>query len=731
MNPMAEHIRFENETHCIDVNLTSSTIPTPTEKPYLFVTFENMASGLTLKLLNSDTVKTGFYHKAKESLVFDTKGQIWGSPSWYVKENNTDIPYYNGNLQITNDKLSLKEMMTHYNLEALIQEMNALPTPIKTNTNKNKIKPVGTTPLGTKLGGTIQNTIRKGNLNQLLAVVKKSIPNDKLDNLEEVIKAINQSFLFPGPNLINQPSDHLCIKLTLEYMPDMKLDLSKVPYTPSTGSLIGSYNMSFANIIDVVKHNMGHFSSEATFLSKNDRKEGMKLYRDNALENLSEFMALKPLAVSLQEMVVYSFQDETAGPSLKQKQTMEIESLHRTQTIRKDFAWKDKNNQDILYPIQYWPGKTLDITRETMDRTQEPFQEIYSNYLIDLIGKFCNDYYITYGTVLANQIGESAVLLTHRSAGVVQHPRIYNIGHNTAEEKDGKPILNGMDARPLLIATLQNETTGNVLLVNIHAPNKPQVPDPVGYIKGKILHCIKQYLQEFPQTLKDCYMMGDFNDKLNELKGFEFEGLSIQYGSAPVSCCYNWNSSSYMEVPRPLKELQLEENNANMTKDRKECIEEFSGLYQKFTHTISHKLLKSVGTQTYLFGMPLMREQGNLLNYLFTGDYCFSDKNQKPIKIFRNLHVNLSQVTFPAIPEHEKYNFLLEVYRNKETDPETRKKIYYTLNVDSTESDHEMVYLEIAGTTGGQSRKSRRISRRVKRKGKTKRRIAKSRKIKN
>lgn len=282
---------------------------------------------------------------------------------------------------------------------------------------------------------------------------------------------------------------------------------------------------------------------------------------------------------------------------------------------------------------------------------------------------------------------------------------------------------------------------GDVLLVNLHAPNKPQVEKPIKYIKDRILLCIEDYIKGMSakpikdKTIKDIYLMGDFNDKLNEFgtleitvdgKPFEVEDkpLIISHGTAPVSCCYNWNSASYIRTPKPLPELKLHDNNADMSLDRKECIEEMSQLYPEFGLKVPEKFLKSVGSQDYLFGMPLMREQGNLLNYLFTGDYCFSKGNVNPIKIFRNIEV--PNISFPEkMPSHERYNYLLHVYRN--TDPLTRKKIYYSLNVDSKESDHEMVYLDISDltvaptkpeVTGGYSRK----------RGKTKKRLLKSRK---
>jgi hypothetical protein len=63
--------------------------------------------------------------------------------------------------------------------------------------------------------------------------------------------------------------------------------------------------MSFASISDLVKYNTGHFASEASFLAKNEGKK----YIDNATQLLDDFMSQQPLAVGLQEMLQYKFQD--------------------------------------------------------------------------------------------------------------------------------------------------------------------------------------------------------------------------------------------------------------------------------------------------------------------------------------------------------------------------------------------------------------------------------------
>ena len=465
-------------------------------------------------------------------------------------------------------------------------------------------------------------------------------------------------------------------------MPEMNITLPtpdpiSYPMDKGSNTLIGSYNMSFANLTNIVKYATGHFSSEAAFLAKQPDKSNPR-YNDNAIDQLKSFMQLKPIAVSLQEMVVHSFQDEFSKDPSKDADKKTLQSSAKAVF---------KNGAHFNWGAKVFPVFSFPVESDENPQTIPAYlQKIINNH---------KDYDVTYGTVVAGNVGESAVILT-RNENKIENPKIYNIGHNELVTENGVEVQKGTDARPVLIAKY-----GDVLLVNLHAPNKPQVPDPIQYIKDRILLCIEDYIKGVVDktTIKDVYLMGDFNDKLNEFGTLEIKvddqpdskPLVISHGSAPVSCCYNWNSASYIRTPKPLPELKLHDNNADMSLERKECVEEMSQLYPEFGLEVPEKFLKSIGSQDYLFGMPLMREQGNLLNYLFTGDYCFSKGNANPIKIFRNIEV--PNITFPyGLKPHERYNYLLHVYRN--TDPLTRKKIYYSLNMDSKESDHEMVYLD-------------------------------------
>jgi hypothetical protein len=432
--------------------------------------------------------------------------EIWGSSDFYVKENNTDIPYYNGNVEknidalkdVTSNKTELKKYSCEYDLKELIQKV------------QNKLQPAK----GTSIGGTLRNkkkkkkTIKGGVKPMTLkerkeedqsrkeTLVKREVQNFLLDKVvellkkkqtdvipkESIIQAINQYFNFPGPNLINQPSEKLCVKLTLEYIPDINLtlptpDTLSYPLDKGSEKLIGSYNMSFANLTDIVKYATGHFSSEAAFLAKQPN-ESTPRYKENAMNQLKSFMRLNPMAVSLQEMVVHSFQDELSKDEPTHK-NMEIELLRSSAKHVLDEEGKHITVDGKEFPVFSFPVES-----------NNPLTQTIPTYLNTIVKNYEDAYDITYGTVVAGNVGESSVILTKKGVEI-KEPRIYNIGHNelvTVKDSNGKvkidgngnieKVQKGTDARPVLIAKY-----GDVLLVNLHAPNKPQVTNPTKYIK--------------------------------------------------------------------------------------------------------------------------------------------------------------------------------------------------------------------------------------------------------
>ena len=138
--------------------------------------------------------------------------------------------------------------------------------------------------------------------------------------------------------------------------------------------------------------------------------------------------------------------------------------------------------------------------------------------------------------------------------------------------------------------------------------------------------------------------MGDFNDRYNglgsELKlnlninGVETEVKLDFKGSAPKSCCYNWDSSCKEGIKPTIEGL--------INQDAQTCTVPNDVVLAGPNNPDKGKLRKSMG------------DEGLLENYKYTGDYCFAHNSQSELQIYT------------------KQNRIV-----------------------STESDHELVYLNV------------------------------------
>lgn len=586
----------------LDIDVVKKVNEIKNEKPTFFTSNMKGSTEIELKLLNDNSVQTSY-----TSDGFGNTDGIWGPDNFFVKEDNTDFPHYNGNKQ------------NHYDIEELIKD--------------------------------------------------KSVDDSK---------TILMKYNFPGPNLMTQPSDHLCVKLEIEEIDTTRVVLELGSYeSRDSTKKIGSYNMSFASISDLVKYNSGHFSSEAVFLAKN---KSDKKYIDNAKQLLDDFMSQKPLAVGLQEMLQYKFQD------LKLNTVPFPIKINNIDTTNK--VTPTDNGFTMSVQTESFPPENLTSTKIVFGDDFITFSDATDTINNDFLTKIKDsytDYNLVVGTVFAeNGNGESAVILSHKSLGKIINKQIYNTG--IVKNKQ----LN--DSRPCLIAHTQN-----YLLICVHAANDPTKYQNI--VLPRIQRSIDHYIENHMKgvNVKDVYIMGDFNDAYNTLKEFNMninkKPFTPKYKDAPTSCCYNWNSAGFNPKQIPPKD-------ADVTIRRKEFLFENEEFYLNLLPRIlkgdelnKFTFLKTVGSNGYLFGMPLMREQGNLLNYLFTGDYCFSNNNNNSVKIYRKIDHLDKFFEYPKeIQNYEKFNFLLYVYQS---DPELRKKIYYLCSIESTESDHEMVYLDV------------------------------------
>jgi len=100
--------------------------------------------------------------------------------------------------------------------------------------------------------------------------------------------------------------------------------------------------------------------------------------------------------------------------------------------------------------------------------------------------------------------------------------------------------------RPILMVL----TTGGYLLISIHGAQNPGLrlnqPAFNEYMIEKNKNTIETTASEFIQgkNISQIFIMGDFNDRYDAIKDINIDGMIATYsGTAPKSCCYNWDSS--------------------------------------------------------------------------------------------------------------------------------------------------------------------------------------------
>jgi hypothetical protein len=274
-----------------------------------------------------------------------------------------------------------------------------------------------------------------------------------------------------------------------------------------------------------------------------------------------------------------------------------------------------------------------------------------------------------------------------KSLGKKLKSEIYDIGKDSQGRWDDGGFGIG---RPIHLIY----TDKGYLLINIQAPNRNHSHSTVGYAKNKIRINIllNRFLKKFGITdlkKEKIFMVGDFNDKFNLLRnGFELhpEGhepfiLKHGKGEAPKTCCYNWDSSCPENRYNDKINLRIEKDPGNPADEGEKDV-----INSTETQQIQCKVPDRNGNKVGLVGpnnRHMIDDDGKLIkNYRFTGDYCFAYEFKGKLKMFS----------------------------------EQRKE--------SSESDHELVYLKdededstIKNPTqkaGTRRRKNRRRSRSVK-----------------
>jgi hypothetical protein len=93
-------------------------------------------------------------------------------------------------------------------------------------------------------------------------------------------------------------------------------------------------------------------------------------------------------------------------------------------------------------------------------------------------------------------------------------------------------------------------TAGGYLLISIHGAQNPGLrlnqPAFNEYMIEKNKNTLESKASEFIQgkNISQIFIMGDFNDRYDAIKDINIDGMIATYsGTAPKSCCYNWDSS--------------------------------------------------------------------------------------------------------------------------------------------------------------------------------------------
>jgi hypothetical protein len=209
--------------------------------------------------------------------------------------------------------------------------------------------------------------------------------------------------------------------------------------------------------------------------------------------------------------------------------------------------------------------------------------------------------------------------------------------------------------RPILVVL----TDKNYYLINIHSPkNAYESLLCKRNLRFAINSVFDKARLQFGSKIssidpKKIIIMGDFNDPYNgintkdklKLAGYEFTFGDIL---APKSCCYNFNSSCHSSIYGILNEKQQKEFADLLMYDPSKGDRLDMNPYQcaiVINDTIASRDMR-IGTTSEARSL---KSRGELSNYKFTGDYCFTYANNKiirPLSIYR-------YVNYPDKISHE------------------------------------------------------------------------------
>ena len=221
--------------------------------------------------------------------------------------------------------------------------------------------------------------------------------------------------------------------------------------------------------------------------------------------------------------------------------------------------------------------------------------------------------------------------------------KLFEFGHDIIYDVNG----NKQTGRPILIVL----TDKNYYLINLHSPNN-------GYEsvlgKPKLRYAINTLLDRArlqfgsdipPFEPKKVIIMGDFNDPYNGINStnkLKISGHEYTFGdvTAPNSCCYNFNSSCPKSIYGMLNSHQQQYLSDKLMYDPSKGDKLDMNPYQCAVirnDTIPSRDMR-IGTNSQARSLE---SRGQLVNYKFTGDYCFTYQHNtivKPLSIYRSIN---------------------------------------------------------------------------------------------
>ena len=172
--------------------------------------------------------------------------------------------------------------------------------------------------------------------------------------------------------------------------------------------------------------------------------------------------------------------------------------------------------------------------------------------------------------------------------------------------------------RPLLIVLTQKDDK-YFLFANVHGKNIPPTGNAAMIeqsVTNKVIYNMNKFIggltQEEKTGIQEIFVMGDFNDKFDNIKNMTFDingtPKKVSFnGDAPKSCCHNWDSSCSEEI----------KNKRKFNNTTGKCVEPTRTGTQVFE---SNKLYSDDKKTTVV---PMTGHGNSIKDYKYAGDKVF------------------------------------------------------------------------------------------------------------